>query len=153
MELKEALEKIKTLESENATLKSKNDELTTQNQQLTDDLALVNIEINQEREMLVKEARQHYIDQRKENMSAEDLAAYEKTLEKFNLRELKAEVDKMKIITDAMETDGAETRVTPGQKTQQADGTQEEGDPTPTFEGPAWLQNIKERKQRAQSSK
>ena len=30
--------------------------------------------------MLVKEARKHYMDQRKENMSAEDLAAYEKTL-------------------------------------------------------------------------
>ena len=128
MELKEALDKIKTLESENATLKSKNDQLTTQNQQLTDDLALANSEVNQEREMLVKEARKHYMDQRKENMSAEDLAAYEKTLEKFNLRELKAEVDKMKIITEAMEDDGAETRVTPGQKTQQDDSTQEEQD-------------------------
>ena len=57
MELKEALDKIKTLESENATLKSKNDELTTQNQQLTDDLELANGEIGQEREALVKEAR------------------------------------------------------------------------------------------------
>ena len=151
MELKEALEKIKTLESENATLKSKNDQLTSQNQQLTEDLALANGEINQEREMLVKEARKHYMDQRRENMSAEDLAAYEKTLEKFNLRELKSEVDKMKIITDAMEGDGAETRVTPGQKTQQDDSTQEEADSVSTFEGPAWMQNIKERKERAQS--
>ena len=151
MELKEALDKIKTLESENATLKSENSQLTTQNQQLTDDLQLANGEINQEREVLVKEARKHYMDQRKENMSSEDLAAYEKTLEKFNLRELKDEVDKMKIITDAMEDDGAETRVTPGQKTQQDDSTKEGGDPAPTFEGPAWLQNIRERKQRAQS--
>ena len=91
------------------------------------------------------------MDQRKENMSAEDLAAYEKTLEKFNLRELKEEVDKMKIITEAMEGDGAETRVTPGQKTQQDDSTQEEEDNTRTFEGPAWYQNVQERKQRAQS--
>ena len=151
MELKEALDKIKTLETENVTLKSENDQLTSQNQQLTDDLALANSEVNQEREMLVKEARKHYMDQRKENMSAEDLAAYEKTLEKFNLRELKSEVDKMKIISEAMETDGAETRVTPGQKTQQADSTQEEADPVSTVEGPAWLQNIKERKERAQS--
>ena len=151
MDLKEALEKIKTLESENATLKSKNDELTTQNQQLTDDLALATGEINQEREVLVKQARKHYMDQRKENMSSEDLAAYEKTLEKFNLRELKAEVDKMQIITDAMEDDGAETRVTPGQKTQQDDSTQEGEEHTPTFEGPGWYQNIQERKQRAQS--
>lgn len=149
MELKEALDKIKSLESENATLKSTNDQLTTQNQHLTNDLALANGEINQEREMLVREARKHYMDQRKENMSSEDLAAYEKTLEKFNLRELKDEVDKMKIITEAMEDDGAETRVTPGQKTQQDDSTQEEGAPAPTSEGPAWMQNIKERKQRA----
>ena len=109
------------------------------------------VRVNQEREALVKEARKHYMEQRKENMSAEDLAAYEKTLEKFNLRELKEEVDKMKIITEAMEGDGAETRVTPGQKTQQADGTQEGAEHAPTFEGPAWLQNIRERKERANS--
>lgn len=149
MELQEALDKIKTLESENKTLKSEKEQLTSENQQLKSDLEVAGIEINQEREMLVKEARKHYMDQRKENMSADDLAAYEKTLEKFNLRELKAEVDKMKIITDAMVDDGAETRVTPGQKTQQDDSTQEEADDSTSFEGPAWLQNIKERRQRS----
>lgn len=152
MELQEALDKIKTLETENTTLKSENEQLTTQNQKLTDDLSLANSEVNQEREILVREARKHYMDQRKENMTAEDLAAYEKTLEKFDLRELKEEVDKMKIITESMKDDGAETRVTPGQKTQQADGTQDGEDKSTTVaEGPAWFQDIKEREQRANS--
>ena len=147
MELKEALEKITTLESENATLKSEKNQLTNQNQQLTNDLALANSEVNQEREVLVQEARKHYMDQRRENMSAEDLAGYEKTLEKFNLRELKAEVDKMKIITEAMGDDNTQQKVTPGQKTHQEDSTQEE--PVSGDEGPAWLKNIKARRQHA----
>ena len=154
MELKEALEKIKTLESENTTLKSEKNQLTKDKEQLTNeknqlesDLEVAGIEINQERTMLVQEARKHYMDQRKENMTAEDLAAYEKTLEKFDLRELKAEVDKMKIISGAMGDDNTQQKVTPGQKTQQADSTQE--GPVSNFEGPAWLQNIKERQQRA----
>ena len=147
MELKEALEKITTLESENATLKSEKDQLTSQNQQLTNDLALSNSEVNQEREVLVQEARKHYMDQRRENMSAEDLAGYEKTLEKFNLRELKSEVDKMKIITEAMGPDDAQQHVRPGQTTQQQDSTQKEPDDSP--EGPTWLANIKARRQRA----
>lgn len=158
MELQEALDKIKTLETENTTLKSENAQLTTdkaqlttENTQLKSDLEIAGIEINQERTMLVQQARKHYMDQRKENMTAEDLAAYEKTLEKFDLRELKAEVDKMKIITESMTDDGAETRVTPGQKTQQDDSTQDGEGNAPTVEGPAWLQNIKERRQRANS--
>ena len=156
MELKDALEKIKTLESENTTLKSKNtqltndkEQLTTENTQLKSDLEVAGIEINQERTMLVQEARKHYMDQRKENMTAEDLAAYEKTLEKFDLRELKAEVDKMKIITEAMGDNNTQQKVTPGQKTHQEDVSQEGADPSPIVEGPAWLQNIKERQQRA----
>ena len=70
-------------------------------------------------------------------------------LEKFNLRELKAEVDKMKIISEATGTNGTQQNVTPGQRTQQADSTQEDSEQAPNFEGPAWLRNIKERQQRA----
>ena len=78
------------------------------------------------------------------------MAAYEKTLEKFNLRELKAEVDKMKIITEAMGDDNTQQKVTPGQKTHQEDSTQEEPDDSPEEdEGPTWLTNIKARRQRA----
>ena len=151
MDLEQAKARITELETEVNTLKSEKAQLTTENTQLKSDLEVAGIEINQERTMLVQEARKHYMDQRKENMTAEDLAAYEKTLEKFDLRELKAEVDKMKIITDAMVDDGAETRVTPGQKTQQDDSTEESEDGASNYEGPAWLQNIRERQQRANS--
>ena len=149
MDLQEALAKINTLETEKATLQSQVTDLTNQNQKLTDDLELANSEIKQEREMLIQQARTHYMDQRKENMSAEDLAAYEKTLAKFNLRELKQEVDKMTIISQAMENDGGEQSITAGQKTQQADSTN--GGSVPEPEGPTWLQNIKERNKRAKS--
>ena len=157
MELQEALDKIKTLETENTTLKSENAQLTTdkaqlttENTQLKSDLQVAGIEINQERTLLVQQARKHYMDQRKENMTAEDLAAYEKTLEKFDLRELKEEVDKMKIISEAMVDDGAETRVTPGQKTQQDDSTRDDSATvTETDDGPSWLQDVKRRRQQA----
>ena len=156
MDLEQAKARITELETEVNTLKSEktqltNDkaQLTTENTQLKSDLALANSEVNQEREMLVKEARKHYMDQRKENMTAEDLAAYEKTLEKFDLRELKAEVDKMKIISEATADDGAEQRVTSGQKTQQDDSTQDGEGGAAVIEGPTWIQDVKSRRQQA----
>ena len=147
MDLEQAKARITELETEVNTLKSEKAQLTTENTQIKSDLEVAGIEINQERTMLVQEARKHYMDQRKENMTAEDLAAYEKTLEKFDLRELKSEVDKMKIITEAMGDDNTQQKVTPGQKTHQEDSTQEEPDDSP--EGPTWLANIKARRQRA----
>ena len=156
MDLEQAKARITELETEVNKLKSEktqltNDkaELTTENTQLKSDLAIAGVEINQERDALVKEARTHYMNQRKENMTSDDLVAYEQKLEKLNLRELKDEVDNMKITSEAMTDDGAETRVTPGQKTQQDDSTQDDEGNAPTVEGPAWLQNIKERRQRS----
>lgn len=140
---------VNTLKSEKAQLTTDKAQLTTENTQLKSDLKVAGIEINQERNTLVTEARTHYMNQRKENMTSEDLVAYEQKLEKLNLRELKDEVDNMKIISEAMVDDGAETRVTPGQKTQQDDSTQDGEGNAPTVEGPAWLQNIKERRQRS----
>ena len=173
MDLEQAKARIQELETENNTLKSDKTQLTTEKDQLTtektqltkdkaelaaenlqlkSDLKTKGIEIDQERTILVQQSRKHYMEQRKENMTAEDLAAYEQKLEKLNLRELKEEAENMKIISEATADDKAETRVTPGQKTQSDDSTQEGGSDSPTVqEGPAWLQDVKEQRQRANS--